>query len=621
MDKTKRYNSSYLENMSIWELSIPKHISLMPKLEKMGGAWRFDGAGNYSTYPSDREYTAEPLVKLHFTRIADNWQNDNGLSLYAKNSNFIGEYKEKKFHNENVGVGCMQFLPPGCVIQSGRIYECLPNRNVLIFSNLYISPAKCKHAYGNKILPPAKRTTNYMLVETNHGRYSGIIIPYAELIRFYHSSSCQLISSLFNGDVLDLNNIVNKEKSFYTDKKEKNYRIHFRRVIPNQDGAIVSRMITCQYAHKAACEVYKSFMLYREKNGNEDIKIRTSFPFTGLTTIKALGINYDNGSCKYFRIIRLLKCHHPFPWDILKISRDNPGDQHGIKIEQTKPMNYGSNPPGTHSGSKNRKLTFAEWSQDPSLLRKMNEILLQEERFADLEKKKIIPSTERIINYHNDEEVKKTTDTNSSQSMATGPGTKQDTGVERINAKNHPNYNSRNPRLRINPDNLYGALDTFATRAGNTLNKELRYVYQSLVFSRQNYEEMLAFPTHRRSGKEISWAFYSHDKEKKRPRVSLLIELVEITNASYFYILETERRVNSREAYSLLIYYNQNLQQLGELTHEDFMIELATKRFSKYREIAAMFDLSVQSLKHSSSTVEQFGKRIKNCINNLTLPQ
>lgn len=568
-----------------------RDCSIIPELERDSYIWRFDFAGNLRV--DTIHHTTEPLVRLHFTRLKDNWKPGRGSPYTA--TNVYRDNQRRKIRKElYCGVGLLQILPAGCVCLRGEwfYHEAPPKENIKRFKKVRISRDTARPANG--VLPANKRT-EYLLISHNQNGYDGLIIPMMEIIRFYYTRTTRFMAMLFTPEIGQLDrNIANIKESRHINDGRGTYRVQLRPKMLDIDAPVIARIVADkEIAHRAASMIRNDYILNRQKHGNDDIPPTAKIPFEGETNLTASGVSFISGSLRYFYVIRLLKCSHPFPWKRLEIGRDNDGRSDKTK-DITKPEAYiGSRNDGNFSANGDNR-PILSYDDNADINRRLYEICSREERYTDLVNKEIARPPKKPSKARAGEN--KPPSVGSEDIVTTGPATTQGTQVGNIEI------------TTTEESNMEWQTSSLCREVIERIEREGNYHVKTVAINNRKGSNLSYFPTRRADNSLISWSFL--DRKRKQRRKALLVELCSLYDGTYLYLLETERRKGKSEAYCLLIIYQDSFLPVENNAHKDFLAALAENKFSKYRKIASDMELNVIAVKHTSLGNKKYAERI-----------
>jgi hypothetical protein len=171
---------------------------------------------------------------------------------------------------------------------------------------------------------PHVRRTLLVGVEQDGDPYA-VMVPTAELVRFYYAPSTRLAQALFWGEYKDT---FDAERSgVYDDGAVK---VHLRRWIEDQDAWTLARYICSPVMQREAGRLYKSLQLSQLNSTSliwePDQALECGFPFEGPTTVQGIFLRLSGatpGNPPRWLILCLERCSAPFPFDRVIVDRDN----------------------------------------------------------------------------------------------------------------------------------------------------------------------------------------------------------------------------------------------------------------------------------------------------------
>ena len=119
---------------------------------------------------------------------------------------------------------------------------------------------------------PNVRRTLLVAVEQDGDPYA-VMVPTAEIIRFYYGPSTRLAQALFWGEYDDM---FNADRSGVF--KEGVVRVHLRRWLEDEDAWTLARYICSPLMQREASELYKSLQLYQTQLHQFDLGTGSSPP-------------------------------------------------------------------------------------------------------------------------------------------------------------------------------------------------------------------------------------------------------------------------------------------------------------------------------------------------------
>jgi hypothetical protein len=116
-----------------------------------------------------------------------------------------------------------------------------------------------------------------------------VMVPTAEIIRFYYGPSTRLAQALFWGEY---QNMFNADRSGVF--KEGVVRVHLRRWLDDEDSWTLARYICSPLMQSEVSELYRNLQVYQINSPNlisqPDQALRCGFPFAGPTTIQGISV-------------------------------------------------------------------------------------------------------------------------------------------------------------------------------------------------------------------------------------------------------------------------------------------------------------------------------------------
>jgi hypothetical protein len=171
---------------------------------------------------------------------------------------------------------------------------------------------------------PHVRRTLLVAVEQDGDPYA-VLVPTAEIIRFYYAPSTRLAQALFWGEY---NQTFDAERSGVFE--EGVVKVHLRRWLEDEDAWTLARYMCSPVMQREASRLYKSFQLDQlNRTGliaEPDQALECGFPFEGSTTVEGVFLPLPGptgDSPPRWLILRLERCSAPFPFDRVIVDRDN----------------------------------------------------------------------------------------------------------------------------------------------------------------------------------------------------------------------------------------------------------------------------------------------------------
>jgi hypothetical protein len=422
---------------------------------------------------------------------------------------------------------------------------------IVSLSRLYLDGNTIPHRYylyGDHY--PALKGTLFAALEVDGDPY-GLLIPTIELIRFYYTPSTRLAQAFFWGDY---------ERSINLDKSgllgDGLYRVHLRKHIHDSDAWTLARFHASRVMQEQVRRVYRDLQAHRIKSLAVDAdpfgSFRCGFPFEGTTSLCAVTVRLPGATSSSPRALalKLLKCSGPFPFSDLVCDRDNRNFKGKLRAEEELAPAW------------RRSLEFEDRSNvepanpeeaENTLLNSEGEpfkgyppliIDLQENRFEDLEGKRLIKEPTEVQRYRN--EVPMIVQGPALEGLGTGEGVWG--GATNKAAEIVVTNPNERPRVPATLDTFFRAIALLAEDP----SLSVRFVAEidiDLVLSVDT--ATLGFPTSRPAGrlKAIRWARIPVEGGFRARQVAV-VEV--ISNRKVAYVLECER-VREKDNISVLI--------------------------------------------------------------------
>lgn len=359
-----------------------------------GRVWRIDWFGavrkndNVPTEPTIDVYL-RPVSVTDKTSIADfGWLNKERICC-------------------TIGVGQLPVLTIGSLWKNGKLLDYkvivpsnLPNVNIAEDSVRLIEAAH-KDQTGYIINKAAFDIGGFknglsarcLAIESDGDPYS-IIIPVAEVIRFYYAISTNLAKIAFLGSYeTNFDQIIGERCGF--DSKTKILIIHLRQWLYDNEGWVLGRILRDKNAQQGFFQIHRSLVKQSVGKYHQPMP-ETNFPFQGKTDWAARCLSFTSGGKVRTLILELLRCTAPFPFSNLVVIRDNDGRQASPETDlpESNKRPYLRNQ-RLKSGT-SKKLHSIE---EPVQNMKRMVIDYVKERFGDLWNKELIKPEKEFCNY------------------------------------------------------------------------------------------------------------------------------------------------------------------------------------------------------------------------------
>ncbi|WP_186062747.1 hypothetical protein [Burkholderia gladioli] len=298
-------------------------IPPIKEFPKDGRIWRVDWFG---AVERNYDIPSEPYLQVVISPLRQ------GAADYASNSSVVHDDRRTIL----IGVGQLPLLSIGSLWQDSH---CLPQRagKTTTFEGLDISGETTRVVQANlveagqQLIPiNAHRVggpglESRCIAVTWKGDPYGVLIPMAEVVRFYYATSTDLAHALFAGAFRhDLNSLINAAESGYVPAEDRCV-LKLRQHLEDEDGWIIGRILNSKDAWHGATLLHDTLM--KESVNHRRVQMETCFPFVGSTN---LTVHYkpimSMGRWRHL-VFAIDRCTAPFPFRNLTILRDNDSRQ------------------------------------------------------------------------------------------------------------------------------------------------------------------------------------------------------------------------------------------------------------------------------------------------------
>lgn len=500
-----------------------------------------------------------------------------------------------------IGVGQIPVLKYGSQWKDGNFLPQLDNQietlslNDVLINRETVEYVKMYEQYdtGKYLIPPyawklhSKLAGAKCLAINYRDNKHGIIIPLAEIARFYYCSSTDLAQTAFLGNYREshINQVVNPEKCGFDESIDRAI-IHLRQKFSDNDAWTIARILNSETALKGVRKIHNS--LVAKSVNSEQGFFNCDIPFQGMTNWRVRGFYIDDRYCPRYIVLQLLRCSHSFPFSELQVDRDNNANKADPKTdisyedkkdyERSKYLNSSSD-----QTNSNKELNSQVETNKNSMV---FNIEVPAEQFGFLEDKEIIKPEDKAFNEYKSAlaPIKATI----GEKLGTGQG---DFSISSTNQRAKIN---RKTGVGSDLDMLVEAVEILKSQ-GITVGIRIKSVLP------------LAEPERRRQ-----WG-YLHSATKMR-RQYIAVDIFH--NNMYFCWIDFEQREMEGRAVGLLhhaegIYINNGLlnQILANLSRLKGIWEGEKGRAVESTQI------HFEKVKHTWDTAENLSYLIKNRIN------
>lgn len=298
-----------------------KSIPRIKEFPDDGRIWRVDWFGGVER---NQMVPTEPKIQLIISPLLE------GVTDYAASS--AVNHEERR--TISIGVGQLPLVTIGSLWLNRRCLVETAGKDK-IFHNLSITPDTVRliksdaKVDGQPLI--LKRfhqigpglAANCLAIKWRDDPY-GIIVPIAEIIRFYYATSTDLAKAIFAGDFRhDLGSIVNPAECAFIEQ-DKRSLLKLRKEFADADAWIIGRILNNQEAFAGATLVHDS-MIKEAVQNKPRLYPEAALPFIGSTNLRARVKPMrtpDDSGWRYI-VFALEHCTGPFPFNAITCDRDN----------------------------------------------------------------------------------------------------------------------------------------------------------------------------------------------------------------------------------------------------------------------------------------------------------
>jgi hypothetical protein len=529
--------------------------------------WRIEWIGGVGYNPS---VPSDPLIDVCLAQLPAGERNP--LSTRSRSSQL------KK--TVRIGVGLLPYISIPSVWQRHRpvLTNLAANRNRLCIDttscrNLALADLAEAIPRGNYLFGvswPVVRRSLLVAIEQNGDPYV-VMIPTAEIIRFYYATSTRLAQALF---WREYDQTFNAERSGVIE--EGVVRVHLRRWLEDQDAWTLARYLSSPVMQRETSRLYQSLQVRLLNSPNLIAEphqaLPCGFPFEGPTTVQGIFVRLPGAtpdSSPRWLILQLERCSAPFPFDRVVVERDNNSGR-GENAEDENLMPAWSKAEGSESAVEKLAPDIFQSNEEPRRGLEPLRIGLIEDRFEYLTGKTLVKD-EKIVQRYRFSPVKK----DASQrltGLGTGQGTWGASGLQLTKLTTVQSPPQKRREVPVLPASLETFVQAIELLAKQRQPYEVRLIGVGEGGDTSFGEHTLAsFPTHDpRKGKRIAWAWLKKEKRARR------VAIAEISSENKIaYALEIER---TNEQYAILLLARNDLQKIDPNEWQAFLLVCARRR-------------------------------------------
>jgi hypothetical protein len=398
--------------------------------------WRVDWFGAIQPNP---KVVREPALQVIITPFKTPDIKLLTPNKLASASSSLVDYNEQR--TILIGTGQLPMLCIGSIWRNNEFQPQLAGQ-VTEFNSLEISERT------TRTLNSSSKEQNQYIIPFSHYRFGkdgffskmvaiehegdpfGILVPMAELVRFYYAVSTDLADVVFSGDLKhNLQSVLNMEHT-WSEPEDDREVIGLRQRFSDEDGWVLARIMNSPEAWAGATAVHDE-MLKNRFNGKPS-HIESAFPFSGLTNLTARCKLIPTKDPKIWRylVLSLVRCTAAFPFRHLTVYRDNDNRAEEGKDKPDNEKKPGWAGPRVVKGNQDKDF---QSQQAPNKNSAMEVFNLPTDRFGDIAGKEQDKPTKEQCEYKS-VAVAKPPVPSDQLSSAQGDDTDSTTGSGRLNS-------------------------------------------------------------------------------------------------------------------------------------------------------------------------------------------
>ncbi|MDW7646429.1 MAG: hypothetical protein SCI25_15485 [Desulfuromonadales bacterium] len=368
-----------------------------------GRIWRLDWFGGLGLHKT------EPRILVVFKPLHDDWRKRSPDPFH---NNAVDHQKTVV---ENIRVGYFPKLYIGSFWQYGKPSSKPWHQPEKInLSPTYISDettevVSSSYSQNGKYLISAEHFIGHgsafrlgKILAINYKNVPlAVLIPCAEIFRFYYGLSSKLSKLILRGDMESVSNPLYNPSETYPNEmrpaKEPGLsHLRLRAAMDGIDAWVIARIAFSQKADFEARAIYKTAQ--RAAINEAPPSLVAKFPFEGETKLSLQGKFIHSMGKRRFLVFRILSCSGKFPFEDLEYDRDNDGIP-GDGNPEGKKQSEGGNRPQKEPIDKTDWDLGNTHHDDPSWVQNIRANPITPVRqFLDLQRKKLT----RVFNTKNE---------------------------------------------------------------------------------------------------------------------------------------------------------------------------------------------------------------------------
>lgn len=431
----------------------------------------------------------------------------------------------------------------------------------------------------------------------------GIIIPVAEIIRFYYAQSSALARILFNGAFSESSEVLYNEQKSFLDN-DGFAAIKLRMNFFDNDAWVAARIAFSNVANKNANRIYETLLLNSRKVHMALPEV--GMPFIGTTTLKAhtKSIKSKDGTWRNL-VLWLDSCSALFPFERLTVIRDNDGrpPENTDNDDERKESAWPKKSPKSGNDCEIKD------DEPPSDDFASTNITIDHNRFIHL----INKSLEKFPKERSEYKAGRTRPflvKGNPDGYSTGgtTGGESNTAPGSIDVNPVPGEQEADVTRYSMPasfENFVEELKVLASRDGFSY-RIIKITEKAAIHP---FGPASFFPSSC-NGELFQWSYYKYKPKSERERRQVLV--AEVKNAGrVFYLFEIQQRKSG--LYTMLMVYNLTFIQISSTSLTEILLDCARNK-GKWLDESVLREYVRHKIKHSWGTSGEFAKKIEKLI-------